>query len=70
MIKSVFVSVDYLISTSGRLTEKWRMRLFVGSHFFFVNYVLFLLSALIRVGIAVQGPLVFEYWNEKNMFKH
>ena len=54
--ESVFVSVNFLISTSCHLTEKWRVRIFVGYQFFFDKYLL--LSALLRAGIAVQGPLV------------
>ena len=59
--ESVFVSVNFLISTSCHLTEKLRVRIFVGCQFFFVKYLLFILSALFRAGIAVQGPLVNIY---------
>ena len=46
VIKSIFVSVEYLIFTSCRLTEKWGVRIFVGCYNFFVKYALFLLSTV------------------------
>ena len=57
VIKTVFGSVDNLISTSCCLTEKWRVQIFVGYQFL-VKYALFDLSTSIRAGIAVQGLLV------------
>ena len=57
MIKSVFVSVDYLISTLAVYQNNGRCEYLLDVKFF-VKYALFLISTLIGAGIAVQGPLV------------
>ena len=57
------MSVEYDIFTSCRLTEKWRVRIFLDVNFF-VKYALFLFSTSIRADIAVQGPLVLITYGE------